>query len=131
MLRILIYAAAVPALTRTRLTSWDHFAGGARVARAVATPEAQQKTIAYVDAVLAAFRPVVRTGCLVRGLTLYHFLRKAGVDVGLAFGVGRVGNSFTGHCWLVKDGVPFLEPEAVGRVYTETFHLPVARERGA
>src|ERR1700759_4635439 len=51
-------------------------------------------------------RPIVRTGCLTRGLSLYYSLRRAGVDVSLAFGLGRVegGDGFEGHCWLVLDG---------------------------
>src|SRR5450759_4695652 len=101
ILRILVYAAAVPALTRTRLTSWERFAGGRRMRLPVVKPGAEQKTVDYVDAVLIAFRPAVRPGCLVRGLTLYHFLRTAGIDVSLNFGVGRVSGSFAGHCWLV------------------------------
>src|SRR5258706_4950809 len=95
--RILVYAAALPMLTRIKLTSWTRFAGGRHVERLGVRPEAEQKTIDYVEAVLIAFRPMVRPGCLVRGLTLYHFLRQAGVDVSLTFGVGRVGDSFTAH----------------------------------
>jgi hypothetical protein len=131
MLRILVYAASVPVLTRARLTSWSRFAGGRRAARGVITPGLEQKTIDHVEAVLVAFRPVVRTGCLVRGLTLYHFLRRAGVDVSLSFGVGRVGDGFTGHCWLVKDGHPFLEQGRPDLNYVETLRLPVVEGAGA
>jgi hypothetical protein len=130
ILRILAYAVAVPALTRTNLTSWERFAGGGRVARPGVESGAEQKTIDYVDAVLVAFRPMVHPGCLVRGLTLYHFLRKAGVDVSLRFGVGQVDGSFKGHCWLVKDGTPYLEPERPDLAYIETFNLPIAGEAG-
>jgi hypothetical protein len=57
-------------------------------------------------------RPLVRRGCLPRGITLYHTLRRAGVDVALEFGMGSVsrGDGFDGHCWLVLDGKPYLEP---------------------
>jgi hypothetical protein len=92
--------------------------------------EAEQKTVDYVETVLIAFRPVVRPGCLVRGLTLYHFLRQAGVDVSLTFGVGRVGDGFTGHCWLVKDGRPFLEPDRPDLQYIETLRLPAVGRIG-
>jgi Transglutaminase-like superfamily len=131
ILRILVYAAAVPALTRTRLSSWERFAGGRRMRQPVVKRGAEQKTVDYVDAVLIAFRPVVRPGCLVRGLTLYHFLRKAGVDVTLSFGVGKVGGTFAGHCWLVRDGRPFLEPDRPDLLYIETFRLPMVVEAGA
>lgn len=124
ILRIFLYAVAVPALTRTVLTSWGRFAGDIGAGRLDARPGSVQKTVDYVDAVLVAFRPVVRPGCLVRGLTLYHFLRRAGADVGLNFGVARIDGRFTGHCWLVKNGRPFLEPDRPDLLYTETFHLP-------
>jgi hypothetical protein len=127
ILRILVYAAAVPLLTRLKLTSWERFAGRKHVGRPALRPEAEQKTIDYVDAVLMAFRPVVRSGCLVRGLTLYHFLREVDVDVSLSFGVGQVGGIFTGHCWLVKDGHPFLEAGPDFQ-YIETFRLPMLGE---
>lgn len=125
LLRILVYAAAVPALTMTRLTSWERFAGGGGRGGADGGPEAVKKTVAYFDAVLISFRPLVRSGCLVRGLTLYHFLRKAGVDVSLRFGFVRFDDSVTGHCWLVKNGRPFLEPDRPDVAYTETFQLPM------
>jgi hypothetical protein len=131
ILRILVYAVAVPAMTRAKLKSWERFAGGGSVARRPGAPRAEQKTVDYVNAVLIAFRPVVRPGCLVRGFTHYHFLRKAGVDVSLSFGVGKIGDSFTGHCWLVKDGGPFLEPDRPDHVYVETFRLPMTGEAGA
>jgi hypothetical protein len=127
ILRILFYAAAVPTLTLSRLTSWERFAGGGRLTRTEGAPEVVKKTVAYFDAVLIAFRPVVRGGCLVRGLTLYHFLRNEGVDVTLRFGFVQVDDSFTGHCWLVKDGRPYLEPNRPDIAYTETFQLPVLR----
>lgn len=125
ILRILIYAAALPLLTRTKLTSWERFAGQRRMGRPAESSGAEQKIVHYVDTVLLSFRPLVREGCLVRGLTLYHFLREAGVDVSLSFGVGRVDGSFKGHCWLVKDGGPFLEPDRPDLIYTETFQLPL------
>jgi hypothetical protein len=131
ILRILVYALAVPAMTRTKLTSWERFAGGGPAAEPGAGPEAEQKMVDCVDAVLVAFQPVVRPGCLVKGLTRYHFLRKAGVDVSLRFGVGQVGGSLMGHCWLVKDGRPFLEPGRPDHTYIETFRLPVVEEAGA
>jgi hypothetical protein len=127
MLRILLYAAAVPAFTLTRITSWERFAGGRRASGNSAAPEVIKKTVDFVDAALIAFRPLVRGGCLVRGLTLYHFLTKDGVDVSLRFGFVRVDGSVTGHCWLVRDGRPFLEPDRPSIAYTETFQLPVLR----
>ena len=57
---------------------------------------------------------------------MYHFLREAGADVTLSFGVGRLDEDFRAHCWIVKDGTPFLEASRPDLLYTETFRLPVA-----
>lgn len=57
-------------------------------------------------------RPLVRTSCLTRGMTLYYFLRRAGVGVTLCFGIRRRGRELTverGHCWLELAGEPILE----------------------
>jgi Transglutaminase-like superfamily len=123
-MRIFLYAIAVPVLTLAKPASWERFAGGGRRGSETANPDAAERTADYVDAVLVTFSPLVRPGCLVRGLTMYHFLREAGVDVSLRFGVGRLGEDFTGHCWLVKDGAPFLETGQPDRDYVETFRLP-------
>jgi hypothetical protein len=62
-----------------------------------------------VDGLLARGYPLVRSGCLTRGVTLYYVLRRLGVDVALAFGVGASDSGFVGHCWLVRGDQPFLE----------------------
>jgi hypothetical protein len=77
-----------------------------------------------IDGILAAGRPVVRSGCLTRGVTLYYFLRRAGVDVSLQFGVGRVRGSYEGHCWLVRDGEPYLERVDPRPLFTGTYCIP-------
>jgi hypothetical protein len=72
---------------------------------------------------LQTSRPLVRRGCLTRGITLYYFLRRAGVDVALNFGMGCVpgGDGFEGHCWLVRDGEPYLEPGDPRRLYVRMY----------
>jgi hypothetical protein len=74
-----------------------------------ADPDAIANTVLQM---LQTGRPLVRRGCLTRGLTLYYCLRRAGVDVELSFGMGRTtgGDGFDGHCWLVLSGAPYLEP---------------------
>jgi hypothetical protein len=70
---------------------------------------------------LEAARPLVRRGCLTRGLTLYASLRRAGVDVQLTFGMGPTGaavDGYDGHCWLVLDGEPYLEQRDPRQHYT-------------
>ena len=107
-LRVFAFAAAVPYLLRLKLP---------RVARALephTDPSAIHednvgKIAAYVETAIRHGRPFVRPGCLTRGLTRYYFLRRAGMDVALCFGMGRLDKEFIGHCWLVNNGEPFLE----------------------
>lgn len=47
--------------------------------------------------------------CLTRSLTRYWFLRRAGADVRLVFGMGGVDGSFEGHSWVERDGEPYRE----------------------
>jgi len=78
---------------------------------------------ATVLEMLRAGWPIVRRGCLTRGLTLYYVLRRAGIDVALEFGMGKVanGDGFDGHCWLVLDGKPYLEPHDPRREYATMY----------
>lgn len=104
-------ALAVPLLMRLplprieALLEWS--AAGAAAGRR-ADPDA---LCAKVLEMLQTTQPIVRRGCLTRGVTLYYALRRAGVDVSLAFGMGAAsrGDGFDGHCWLVRDGEPYLE----------------------
>ena len=82
-----------------------------------------ESIVATVLEMLQAGRPLVRRGCLTRGITLYYFLRRAGVDVRLHFGMGSVptGDGFEGHCWLVRDGEPYLEPRDPRHDYATTY----------
>jgi hypothetical protein len=82
-----------------------------------------ERIASTVLAMLSAGRPIVRRGCLTRGVTLYYFLRRAGVDVSLCFGIGRVegGDGFDGHCWLELDGEPWLEPREPRALYATMY----------
>lgn len=71
-------------------------------------------------------RPLVRTGCLTRGLTLYRFLRRAGLDVELRFGLDpRSPAAADGHCWLTLAGEPLLEREDPRPRFAEVWRLPL------
>jgi hypothetical protein len=83
--------------------------------------EAQME--AWVDAIIRRGHPLVRPGCLTRGLTLYFALRRAGDDVSLCFGVGEDGGQATGHCWLDKAGRPLLERVDPLTKFTEVVRL--------
>jgi hypothetical protein len=125
-LRIVAFALAVPLLTRLPLRHLDALLRwGPRKRRA--TPTEVQKTVAFAGAVLRRGRPLARGDCLPRGLTLYYFLRRAGLDVSLHFGVmadAGVDRAPIGHCWLVKGGEPFLETRDPRPLYVELYHLP-------
>jgi Transglutaminase-like superfamily len=77
-----------------------------------------------VDQVIRWGRPVVRPGCLTRGIAGYYILRRAGLDVALCFGIGSIrGAAVVGHCWLVLDGKPVLEAVDPRPVFTELVRL--------
>lgn len=42
--------------------------------------------------------------CLKKSLILYHFLRKAGMNVVIHFGVKKNGCALDGHSWITKNG---------------------------
>lgn len=68
--------------------------------------------------------PLVRPGCLTRGITGYYLLRRAGLDVALCFGIGpRHSAGVTGHCWIVLDGEPVLEAVDPRPAFTELVRL--------
>ena len=89
-----------------------------------ADPRKAEAFARRVDRWLRAGWPLVRRGCLTRGVTLYRFLRQAGFDVSLRFGLGEVEGRLEGHCWLVHDGRPLLEKRDPRAIYTETWRIP-------
>ncbi len=63
----------------------------------------------WVDSIITRGQPLVRPGCLTRGVSLYYALRREGMDVALCFGVGPQDGVMAGHCWLEWEGHPVLE----------------------
>jgi hypothetical protein len=105
-------ALATPVLMRLPLPRLDELLDWA-TSRTDPSPSLDADTLAAaVLKVLEAGRPLLRRGCLTRGVTLYYCLRRAGINVELSFGMGRVsrGDGFDGHCWLELNGSPYLEP---------------------
>ncbi len=94
-----------------------------RRAPAPRTPAEVERLVASVESVLAAGWPLVRRGCLTRGVTLFWFLRRAGVPVDLVFGMGTPADGFEGHCWLVRDAEPWLERTDPRPVFAETYRI--------
>jgi Transglutaminase-like superfamily len=128
-LRIFAFAAAVPFLLRLKLSTVGEVLETGR--NPVPVPENRlNKIAAYVEAAIQRGQPFVRPGCLTRGLTRYYFLRRAGMDVALCFGMGRRNGDFMGHCWLVQDDEPFLEAEDPRPLYTVMYRISRAGSSG-
>ena len=120
---------AVPALVRLRLSLLERVL---EPRRSPSSPNEHtvRRTIELVESVLLLGRPLVQPGCLTRGVTLHYFLRRAGVDVRLCFGIGHPdGKKIAGHCWLEVDRRPFLERCDPRAVFVETYRIPSALAR--
>lgn len=106
-LQIFLFATAVPLLMRIpirkleRLVAYQH--------QYTSPSHRKVASILHWTAVYCRYaRPLIPRLCLTRGLTHYYFLRRAGMEVDLVFGIGMQG-SREGHCWLVLEGRPYLE----------------------
>jgi hypothetical protein len=88
-----------------------------RIDRVDTDAERIAETLRIADVVLARGRPLVRNGCLTRGVTRYWALRRAGADVSLCFGVGTIDGAVEAHCWIDREGTTVLEPRE-----TNSFH---------
>lgn len=119
--QVVCFAAAVPVLLRLKIGRLQTLLEP-RAARPAERDRVEQIT-EYVERAIRDFRPFVRPGCLTRGVTRYYFFRRDGMDVSLCFGMGEIDGEFAGHCWLVKDGVPFLETRDPRPLYSEMYRL--------
>ncbi len=97
------------------------------------TFEVRDKIVKYADYILGRSFWIFKSTCLKRSLVLYHFLRRAGINVQICFGVRykedspRKGSSkeLEGHAWLLCMGEIFLERNAaMVREYTVTYCFP-------
>jgi hypothetical protein len=98
---------------------------GTRQDGAVPPPSLQDITdlVRRIDGWLLRARPLARSGCVTRGVTLFRFLRRAGADVSLRFGVGMVDGGVAAHCWIVYQGEPLAEPRDPRPIFTETWAI--------
>jgi Transglutaminase-like superfamily len=124
-LQIFLFASAAPLLLRVKLPTLLPFLAP-RKPRRVPDTEQIEKIVQYVDTLLSAGRRFPRPGCLTRGLTLYYFLKRAGLDVQIFFGMGSMNGAFSGHCWLTKDGEPFLEKQDPRPFFTPMYRFPAS-----
>jgi hypothetical protein len=129
-LRVVLFGLAAPLFLRRppeRLAAWLESAAAPEGMPSPALSETARTAAALVrriDFWMRAAWPLVRRGCLPRGVTRFWFLRRAGVPVALRFGIGEIAGRPEGHCWLVLGGEPFAEPRDPRPVYTETWRIP-------
>jgi hypothetical protein len=68
--------------------------------------------------------------CLRRSLTRYHYLRRAGLPVGVQFGArlvaGKPDREIAGHAWLTLDGQPYYEDRRNYRGFMVMYSHPAA-----
>jgi hypothetical protein len=131
-LRVACFAASVPILMRLKLPVL-HRLLERRIASAAGSEDDSRgpgEILRCVESALSVGAPLLRPGCLTRGLTLYYFLRRAGVDVTLRFGARRRDGELiaeAGHCWLEKGGEPFLESGNPYQYSVPIYSLPATR----
>lgn len=121
--RVFLFATVVPLVLRLPLRTQERLLEPRRVRVRVDLNRAE-RVIAHTESAIAMGEPVVRRGCLTRGYTRYFFLRRAGLDVSLDFGMGTVNGRFEGHCWLVREGAPYLEKVDPRPVFARTYSFP-------
>ncbi len=127
--RVCLFAAfVVPFLLRRRIDRLAPLIEPSARSRARALPPlpaaAVDALVRRIHRLLLAGHPVIRSGCLTRGVTLYYFLRRAGAEVTLRFGMGEIDGSFSGHCWLEQDGEPLVETQDPRPLFVEMFRIP-------
>lgn len=126
LVEVMAFASVVPLLMRLSPRTLERLLT-LRQRRAPADPEASvTRIVRHFQMAARVASPLVRSGCLTRGLTLYYFLRRAGVDVALSFGMLRIAGEFKGHCWLTRGGTPFLERPDPRPLYAHVFSIPAA-----
>lgn len=127
--RALTFATAVPMLMRLSLPTMDRTLSRRFRSSQHSTLESDEvlRILRRVDGATDFGRPLVRSGCLARGLTRYYFLRRAGVPVALCFGIpqrdGKV-SAERGHCWLELEGKPILEQSDPRAGFLPIYRLP-------
>jgi hypothetical protein len=120
---VLLIAALTPLLMRFPLARIQALLEP-RTAPTAPDAARERHVLALVGLVLEYGRPVLRPSCLTRGITRYYVLRRAGVDVALVFGIGHGSRATVdGHCWLVRDGEPFLETQDPRPLFTEMYRI--------
>jgi hypothetical protein len=125
---VFLFAAFVPVFFCFKLSTLNGWLGRrASVTAPAPDTEAGAQIIHCVELATAIGRPLVQARCLTRCATLLYFLRRAGWDVTLSFGAACAGGKLAespGHCWLVKDGRPYLEEKDPCVSFVPIYSLP-------
>jgi hypothetical protein len=126
LVRLTVVAVSAPLLVRAglpRLQKWLEPRRPPDPPEQGAVDETALQYGRWVDAIIRRGQPLVRPGCLTRGVTLYDALRRSGLDVDLVFGMGMVEGAMAGHCWLDLDGEPLLERVDPRTTFTEVVRV--------
>lgn len=116
------FALSVPVLMRLPLARLRRVLAPGR--RKNASEPDVERVLGLLELTFQLCAPVLRPTCLTSGLTRYFFLRRAGIDVGLVFGMGQPDDGgFAGHCWLTRNGEPFLERRDPRPVFAEMYRI--------
>ncbi len=121
--KIALFAALVPLFLRLKLPRLDSLLRSRSADSAPSLTRISQ-IVTYTECVIRWGKPIIQPGCLTRGLTLYYFLRRAGLDVVLCFGVAKPQGNVVGHCWLALDGQPYLEKTPPSERFHEVYRFP-------
>ena len=122
---VLVAAPVVPALMRLPLPRVDKVLKRVRGTRAP-RQLSDERVATVVEAAQQFAHPVVRRGCLTRGVSLFVLLRdRTDDDLRLCFGIGGPADDFYGHCWLERHGEPHLEKEDPRDRFPAQFALPL------
>jgi sugar phosphate isomerase/epimerase len=125
--RVSVVAVCVPLLLRLPLPRVAAVLDLASTRPPPARPRSVDRLPELVRIAQQALGPLVRPGCLARGVTLFWFLRRADVEVELCFGVDTLAAEPDGHCWLVAEGEPLFERVDPRTRFAETYRLPTPR----
>lgn len=72
---------------------------------------------------------IIRANCLEESLTLWHLLRKQGIDTNLRIGVRKTSGQFEAHAWVEYDGMPLNDSGDVHQRFG-AFDSDFSRGRG-
>ena len=123
--RMLAVAMAAPLVGRLPLSRLEAVLEPRRVPVPRTAPDGGAERIVWlVDAAIHVGTPLVRPGCLTRGLTSFWFLRRAGHQVSLVFGIDAAHGSATAHCWLETGNQPRFERTDPRTIFSAIASIP-------